>query len=224
MLNELDFQKVTLNDLFRLKREQLDKDSNVFRELLRKLRFELDQKDRKIYLITSTKPEEGKTSVINALSLVLSYSGSKVLLIDTNFSNNSLTRKFKTSIVLETVFSTQDPNPAKFITKTPIQGVDIIGCRGGNYSPNEIFNQDQLNNFIRRAAAGYDYVFLEGSSLNHYSDSRELSYYVDGVIAVFSAKSVVKQVDKESIDFLKSLGNKWVGAVLNEVKLENMEA
>jgi polysaccharide biosynthesis transport protein len=224
MLNELDFQKITLHDLFRLKREQLDKDSNVFRELLRKLRFELDQKGHKIYLVTSTKPGEGKTSVINALSLVLSYSGAKVLLIDANFSNNSLTRKFKTSVVLETVFSTQEPNPSKFSTKTPIQGVDIIGCRGGNYSPNEVFDQDQLNNFIKRASTGYDYVFLEGSSLNHYSDSRELSYYVDGVIAVFSARSVIKQVDKESIDFLKSLGNKCVGAVLNVVKLDNMEA
>jgi succinoglycan biosynthesis transport protein ExoP len=224
MLNELDFQKVSLNDLFRLDREQLSKEANAFRELLRKLRYEFDRQNKHVFLITSTKPNEGKTSVITALSMVLSFSGSKILIIDMNFSNNRLTRKFKTSSALESVFRDKNKLPETAITETTIEGVDILGCQGGNYTPNEIFDQDLLQAFIDRMKKRYDYIFIEGAPLNAYSDSKEISFFVEGVVAVFSAKSVIKQSDRESIEFLTSLDDKWIGAVLNSVKLENMEA
>jgi polysaccharide biosynthesis transport protein len=224
MLNELDFEKVSLNELFRLNREQLSKEGNAFRELLRKLRYEFEHQNKKVFLITSTKPEEGKTSVITALSLVLSFSGSRVLIVDMNFANNRLTRKFKTSSALETAFQTKGKLPETEITATTIDRVDILGCRGGNYSPNEIFDRDALIAFFERVSQTYDYVFVEGAAMNAYSDSKELSFYVEGVVAVFSARSVLKQTDRESIEFFKGLGDKWVGAVLNQVRLENMEA
>jgi polysaccharide biosynthesis transport protein len=224
MLNELDFQKVSLNDLFRLDREQLSKEANTFRELLRKLRYEFDRQNKRVFLITSTKADEGKTSVITALSMVLSFSGSKILIIDMNFSNNRLTRKFKTSSALESVFRNKNKLPETAITETSIEGVDILGCQGGNYTPNEIFDQDLLQAFIDRMKKRYDYIFIEGAPLNAYSDSKEISFYVDGVVAIFSAKSVIKQSDRESIEFLTSLDDKWIGAVLNNVNLENMEA
>ena len=224
MLNELDFQKISFNDLFTTNREQLSKEANTYRELLRKLRYEFEHQNKHIFLVTSTKVGEGKTSVITALSLVLSFSGAKVLIVDMNFSNNRLTRKFKTSSALENAFAARNKSPENAITGTNIDKVDILGCQGGNYTPNEIFEQGALEAFLASMTRKYDYVFIEGASLNNYSDSREISYYVDGVVSVFSAKSVMKQVDRESIEFLRSLGDKWVGAVLNQVKLENMEA
>ena len=72
-------------------------------------------------------------------------------------------------------------------------------------------------------AENYDYVFIEGAALNTHSDSKELSRYVDGIISVFSARSVLRQTDKESIQFLKHTGNKYVGAVLNGVQAENID-
>ena len=224
MLNELDFQKISFNELFTTNREQLSKEANTYRELLRKLRYEFEHQNKHIFLVTSTKVGEGKTSVITALSLVLSFSGAKVLIVDMNFSNNRLTRKFKTSSALENAFAARNKSPENAITGTNIDKVDILGCQGGNYTPNEIFEQGALEAFLASMTRKYDYVFIEGASLNNYSDSREISYYVDGVVSVFSAKSVMKQVDRESIEFLRSLGDKWVGAVLNQVKLENMEA
>lgn len=224
MLNELDFQKWSIQELFRLNREQLSKEANSFRELLRKLRYEFEHQNKHVFLITSTKPGEGKTSVITALSMVLSFSGSKVLIIDMNFSNNRLTRKFKTSSALENAFASKNRTPEMDIMETNIKGVDILGCQGGNYTPNEIFQRDLMEAFIGRVARKYDYVFIEGASLNNYSDSKEISFFVEGVVAVFSARSVIKQTDRESIEFLRALGDKWLGAILNEVKLENIEA
>src|SRR5690606_11912717 len=64
---------------------------NVFRESIRKLRYEVEITGKKIFLFTSTKKNMGKTTLIQALSYSLSFSKKKVLIIDTNFCNNDLT-------------------------------------------------------------------------------------------------------------------------------------
>ena len=45
---------------------------------------------------------------------------------------------------------------------------------------------------------------------------------VDGVVAIFSAKHIIKQIDKDSIGFFKGLNGKFCGSVLNMVELENL--
>ena len=69
----------------------------------------------------------------------------------------------------------------------------------------------------------YDYIFMEGASLNIYSDTKELVEYVDKVIAVFSSRSVIKQLDRESIDYLKKLNGKLMGGVLNGIEMKELK-
>ena len=223
-LNHINIKKGAVADVFMVSREKLDKKSNTYRESLRKLRFELEKLNHKVYLITSTKQGEGKSTILSTLSMALSLSKSKILLIDTNFSNNSLTRLYKASPSLEFLLTKQNIERSKVISKTDISGVDIIGCKGGNYSPIEIFQPERLTCLINSLREQYDYIFLEGSALNFYSDSRELSQYVDAVVTVFSAKSTIRQTDKESIAFIKSLDSKNIGGVLNDVEVENMDS
>jgi Mrp family chromosome partitioning ATPase len=68
----------------------------------------------------------------------------------------------------------------------------------------------------------FDYIFLEGPPLNDFSDSKELVQYVEGVIAVFSAQDVIKQIDRQSISFFKELNGKFSGSILNMVDLKNV--
>jgi polysaccharide biosynthesis transport protein len=48
--------------------------------------------------------------------------------------------------------------------------------------------------------------------------------YVDGVVAIFSTVSTIKQIDKESIRFFTELNGKFTGSVLNMVDLENVNS
>ncbi len=65
-----------------------------FIENLRKLRYEIEHSGKHVILFTSTKPQEGKTTMVEALAYTFSRSRKKILLIDANFSNNNLTRDF----------------------------------------------------------------------------------------------------------------------------------
>ena len=109
------------------------------------------------------------------------------------------------------------------IYRTYDKNVDIIGSREGLESPSEIFASKDFNGMIDTLKANYDYIFMEGPSLNDYSDTKELIKYVDSVIGVFSARSTLKQADRESIKYLKTLNGKFMGAILNNVDKEDIK-
>jgi Mrp family chromosome partitioning ATPase len=225
-LNKIDLKKKTLNQYFNATDAGREGEGAVFIENLRKLRYELANTGKKIFLVTSTKPKEGKTTVIEALANSLSLTKKKVLLIDANFSNNTLTQKFEAKPTLEQ-FSLNGNNAGdKFwniTSMTAIPNTDLVGCAEGNYTPSEILPKNNLLQNLPKIAENYDFVFVEGAALNNHADSKELAAYVDGIIAVFSAKSSMGQVDKDSIQYLKETGDKFVGTVLNYVDENNMD-
>ncbi len=227
-LNHIEMKRKPLNEYFRTNGtvDRTD-EGNLFVESLRKLRYELENSGKKIFLVTSTREQEGKTTVIEALANSLSLTKKKVLLVDANFSNNTLTQKFEAKPTLEQ-FSLNGQNNAmdKFLSTTsmtPIPNTDLVGCAEGNYTPSEVLPKNNLLENLSRIAEKYDFIFMEGASLNVHADSKELSKYVEGIIAVFSAKSVLKQNDRDSIEYLKGTGDKFVGSVLNNVEPDNIE-
>lgn len=203
--------------------------SNLFRESIRKLRYEIEGTGKRIFLFTSTKKGEGKTALIQAISHSLSMSKKKVLVIDTNFSNNDLTVQLNGEPILERIAVDGESlsQKIKMLSKdvgVGTENVYMIGSMGGDYTPEEILPGENILTKLHTFLGEFDYIFLEGPPLNDFSDSKELSRYVDGVIAVFSAVRVIKQIDRESINFFKDLDGKFCGAVLNKIDLENLNA
>ena len=103
-----------------------------------------------------------------------------------------------------------------------LENVDIIGNKGSYQSPSEVFAGKDFDKFLEGLEEHYDYIFFESASMNNYSDTKELTQYVDKVIAVFGAENDIKTIDKESIDYLSNLGNKFMGAILNKMDLRNL--
>jgi uncharacterized protein involved in exopolysaccharide biosynthesis/Mrp family chromosome partitioning ATPase len=226
VVNRIHFKHVPLEQIFtdpNLKKHN----TAVFRELLRKLRFEMEDSGKKIFLFTSTKPREGKSTIIKALAYSLSLSKKSVLIIDTQFPNNSLTRDFGAQPVLESFSSSvEDFNTdaiKQLVTESPLPGVFVIGCEGGEYTPSEVLKPGNMLEYLKTLTHQYDYILMEGAALNDRSDSKELMKYAEIIIAVISARSSVKQTDKETIIFLQNLHEKLGGAILNFVEPENID-
>ena len=227
-INKIDLRQKTVEDYFdNITEESRDHDGQDYVENLRKLRYEIETSGKKIILFTSTKSQEGKTSIIEGLANSFSLARKKVLLIDTNFSNNSLTEKFEAKPLLEQFSLNGEPNAAEKLatasTTTKIQYVDIIGCKESALSPEEVLQKNNLLQSLPKIMSHYDYMMMEGASLNHHADTKELMKYADGVIVIFSARSTIRQTDKESIRFLKSQKEKLIGAVLNIVEEDNID-
>ncbi len=230
MVNYVQFRNRRLIDLVastNTSDEPVDKRrNNQFRESIRKLRFEVERSGKKTFLFTSTRKGEGKTTLIQALAYSMSLSKKKVLIIDTNFCNNDLTLQLDAAPVLDKLKYQSGTallaHVNQQVRNAGVETVFAIGCNSGDYTPSEFLPRESVLYHLHSLTEEYDYIFLEGPPLNDFSDSKELSQYVDGVIAIFAANHSIKQIDKESISFFKSMNGKFCGAVLNMVWQEDV--
>ncbi len=207
---------------------------DVFKESVRNLRFAIESTNSKRFLFTSTQKGEGKTFLIVTLAHTLMLKDKKVLLVDTNFKNNTLTQMSgqtaEAGMLSSAKLIGESDAANDFITHSmgngtfKLDNVDILGNKGSYLSPSEVFAGKDFEDFIDKLSEKYDYIFFEGAALNDFSDSKELVKYVDRVISVFGSESELKQRDRDSIAFLKSLGNKFMGAILNKTKLQDLES
>jgi succinoglycan biosynthesis transport protein ExoP len=233
MVNFMSIRQRRLGELITIRETTPDaadnRRHNQFRESLRKLRHEIESSGKKIFLFASTKKGEGKTTLIQAVSYSLSMSKKRVLIIDTNFCNPDLTEQLGAEPILEKINpqpERKDPSllidQVRQAAKKVDEGIYVIGSMGGDYTPSEILPRENLLQHLQTLTAEYDFIFLEGPPLNDFSDSRELVRYVDGVIAIFSAQHIIKQIDRQSMAFFNELNGKFCGAVLNMVDLEDV--
>lgn len=201
-------------------------EENMFRNNIRKLRYELVNTDQKVFLFTSSGEKVGKSLLIEALAYSLILIKKRVLIIDFNLHNNSLTRKFNVDATLqylsEKVKMKLPITSQAFTSKTDQDLIQIIGCEESVASPSEVLFRFDFEDFLRLLKESYDYILIESPALNKYSDTKELTAYADKVINVFSADQIISHADRVSIEFMNKLENKNMGAVLNKVLVENI--
>lgn len=229
VLNKLNLKKSKVLDIVMNDNEgKKFQNQNNFKNNIRKLRFELLNSGKQVFLFTSTQKKAGKTTVIEALSASLLLSHKKVLLIDLNFSNNSLTKDFNTDVFIQDVIQKirydEPVSKQKLAGSTNYDNLKIIGCKDGNITPSEVFDKTDMNNFIAAFAKEFDFIIIEGAALNFYADTREIETYSEALFCVFSADMTISQVDHESIRYLNSLKEKNQGTILNKVLLENINS
>ena len=188
-----------------------------FKELVRKTRFSIENEGKQLVLFTSCKPGVGKSFIIRALADAFVMKKKRVLIIDFNLKNNSLTEFFKPD---KFIASKVLPNRklVDFITKTHIRGVDFIGIEKSEMGLAELMGEDFLKSGFEQLRNMYDYVFVESANLNDFSDSMDLESCVDSVISIFSAQETLKFIDEQSILFLETLQDKYLGSILNRVE------
>lgn len=227
VVNDFHVNEKELVNLFHT--EQTDASAKYFVESMRKLRHQLEESGGSTFLFTSTQPQQGKTYLMVSLAYSLTLKGKKVLLIDTNFKNNTLSRmsgaNLKSNSLASRLISENNLN-SSFETSSnnsfSLENIDIIGNNGGFSSPAEKFSNTDFSKFLESFLVDYDYIFMEGPSLNLYSDSQELVPYVDKVVGVYSANMEMGAKDKESGEYLKKQNAKFIGAILNKVDITNV--
>ncbi|MBX2945169.1 MAG: hypothetical protein KF725_05000 [Cyclobacteriaceae bacterium] len=216
-----------------------NENGELFKSILRKVRHEIVSFNSPVILVTSVRKNEGKTFFIIALSYVLSLVNKRILIVDTNFRNNVLSQilpkgrgKVKSiedkqpviGLLTSSAQDKGDPEPDdtemayELITPTIYKNIFIVTNAGsGSASPAEILSGRNFKSLIDGFKSNFDYIILEGAALNDYADTKELVQYVDKVITIFSAQSTISQQDRESIQYLNSLGNKFGGSILNRI-------
>lgn len=221
-LKKISEQQIIFNDYEGRKFEN----EILFKNNIRKLRYELLKGPNKIYLVTSTQTNTGKSTIIESLAASLVLSKKRVLIIDMNFDHNSVTQKYSPDCLIEEVAKKINYNTPlggqKIWSDTDKDGMSVIGCKDSHLTPSEVLFKLDLKEFFTLLKNHFDFILIEGSAINNFADSQELSEYADALITVFSAEAAINKADINALNFIVSLNEKGTIMILNKVLKENI--
>lgn len=193
-----------------------------FRESVRALQIRLEREmgknNEKILMVTSTMPDEGKSTVAAVLAEMFALQGKKVLLIDGDL------RKQKDAQILECgdgigladMFPENKGAENKIkIRRLRKQQFWFIGSTRTTDQPAGILSHPKLPGVIRRLADKMDYVILDTPPCGIFQDAALMEEYVDSVLYVIKYDAVPQQKIIESLSFLKGSGPHFLGYVFN---------
>ena len=207
--------KVDLKDLW--KSPNPSPEIQNLKSQLRSLRFELNRElddNSKILAVSSLRPKQGKTFLSINLAYAYSISGKKVLLIDGNFKNPSISHIVKPGYFLEDLFGNRNPNIDFFNGEY----IKILGNQGADVSLFEINEEAEILRKIEYLKSKFDRIIIETADLEAIHQAKEWFPFADKIVMVMEAEQGIQSEDNRKIDYLKSLGGKFIGWILNKVK------
>ncbi|TDQ38688.1 CpsD/CapB family tyrosine-protein kinase [Aureibacillus halotolerans] len=190
-----------------------------FRTLRTNLSFATVDDDLRSVLVTSSVPEEGKSTTVANLAVVFAKQGKRVLLIDADLRKPTAHLTFLCdSMIGLTNMLTQQMPLAKAVQDTYVEGLSLLASGPLPPNPAELLASQQMKRVLEEAVGAYDIVFFDSPPVLPVTDAQILASLTDGVLLVLKSASIEKQKAKKSQDLLKQTGTPILGLVLNEKK------
>ncbi|WP_342085857.1 exopolysaccharide transport family protein [Dyadobacter sp. OTU695] len=191
-----------------------DKSLRLYKNLVRSIRYELDNEmsDPKVIAVTSLGYGVGKTPFVIALAWAFSKINKTVLIIDGNFSQPDISKLNPDSTPFENfVKSNNLPEAA------PGQ-ISILGSKTGDISVLELAGEKLIGERLQALKTRFDIILIETDSLRAMNRAKEWVSFSDLVVSVFAAGRTIGSEDQSKIQYLNSLNGKFAGWVLTNTE------
>jgi tyrosine-protein kinase Etk/Wzc len=191
-----------------------------FRHLRTNVQYaQLDRPLRNI-LITSSNPQEGKTTTAANLAITFAQMEQKVLLVDADMRKPQVHHMFGAQREPGlTDYLIGRANLEGVVDKNVLENLDIVYCGKIPPNPAEVLGSKAMREFIRGMGKTYDVVLFDSPPLLAVTDAAVLAAEVDAVILVASAGRTDVGVIERSAEILRGIGRVAMGVVLNNFDL-----
>ncbi len=197
-------------------------ENKAFSESIRTLRTSLVLTDldspRKIVLVTSSVPGEGKSSIASNLAFSVAHI-EKVLLIDADLRRPTMARNFD--------FPVGTPGLANLIAGTAkldecirtVGNVDMMPAGMVPPNPQELLSSARLTNILELLKTRYQRIIIDSPPTMAVSDSKLLATTCDALIYVVRAEHTSIPMVQKGMGQLLQNNAPVTGVVLNQVDL-----
>ncbi len=181
----------------------IDAPLSVYAESIRKLRATIDQGFRagtgpagagqiaqgKVILITSSLPDEGKTTTALALARTYAISGRKTLLIDADLRKPSLHRHLgyepQTGFLDYLRNGDNDELRGTFYARDPASPLALImGAARSELPTDQLLTSARFETLLQQAREVYDVIIIDTPPLLPVVDARYVAHYADAVVVL----------------------------------------
>lgn len=201
---------------------------SAFGEALRNIRagifFANPDRRVKVLAITSSVPDEGKTTTSLGIARISALAGSRTVIVDCDLRRRSATHALGIEVekgLTEVLFKTATLQDV--IRKDPGSGADVVPLAQAEFTPRDLFGSDAMRQLIEQLRAKYDVIILDTAPVLPLADTRVLAALADTVLVVARWGRTPAALVKEAVEQLRS-HNARVGGVVLEAVETNMIA
>lgn len=179
----------------------------------------------RVFLVTSTRPSEGKTFVATNLALIFAQHSERVLVIDADLrlpnvgpslgftGDGGLSKWFNAEMSLD-----------EAIVRDVAPGLDVLPVGLSCKNPTQVINNPKFLAMIDELRGRYDRIFIDSPPIGAVSDALHLLPKVDGVIYVVRYNTVNLRNATSCLARLREAQAPMLGVVLNAMSLRMASA
>ena len=164
--------------------------------------------DKKVLLITSSIPGEGKTFIAVNLAIAASLLGQKVILINADLRNPKLHELFSTPIEpgLSNFLAGSIPVTDVILNIPEFENLSIIPCGTIPPNPSELLGNKRMEELIIYLKEHYDFIILDSTPSDLVTDSKVVARLCEATLIItrygFTPLRIVKglkEINREGI-------------------------
>jgi len=197
--------------------------TEAYRILRTNIAFAATAKPMKSLLITSTLPQEGKTTTCLNLGITMAQQGHKTVLLDCDFRRPMLHRYFA-KFVKDKRHGLSDVLVEKLklkdaVVKSTTANLHFINSGTIPSNPAELLGSPKMGEVVEKLKEEFGFTIIDAPPALGVADARVLGRICDGIIVVVMARKTHRDAVLEVKEELERSGGNIVGFVLNGVDI-----
>ena len=169
--------------------------------------------------ITSTEPDEGKSTVAASLALLMAHAGAHVILVDCNLRNRSLSATLAPAAgfgILEVM--TGAASVSETMWSDPISRLAFlpIGSNSRIIYTSDVLASEKLVNLFQTLRGAYEYVIVDLPPVAPFADVRAAAHLLDSFIFVIEWGRTNIGVVERALEVFSDMDEILLGVTLNK--------
>jgi len=191
-------------------------EAEAFREMRASLLYASGEKTPRTILVTSPAAEEGKSTVAMNLATALSLKG-KTCLVDADMRKPMISRIFDAPPTTSWIYALAGTRTLEQVLLTPPgrANLSVLASSMRPSNPSELIGSPKMAELLGELKSRFDYVVIDSPPSIPFSDARELSRLVDGVLLVGRCGLTTRRAIVRCIEGLQEIGANILGVVVN---------
>lgn len=192
--------------------------AEAYRTLRTNIQFSSLDKELKVITVTSSRPEEGKSTVSSNLAITFADNGNSVLLIDCDLRRPTIHKVFRLPNSMGMVNAVMNPDLLpEILHKDVVPGLDIITSGAIPPNPSELLGSKKNLKLMEELKTRYDVIILDAPPLLAVTDAQVLTTLSDGTIIVSYHGITKKEEITRAKELLEKVNGNIIGVVLNGI-------
>ena len=198
-----------------------------YAEAIRAVKFAVDSNGdpmaSKVIGVTSSIPNEGKSTIAGSLALLAADSGARTILVDCDLRNPRLSRRLAPNAEwgLLDVMTGGKPIEEVIITD-PLTNLGFLPSVSGKRYTNEILSCEATRKLFEQLRSKYDYIVVDLSPIAPVVDVRCTTMFIDSYIFTVEWGSTKVEVVQHALKQAGDLYAKLIGVVLNKTPINSL--